>query len=152
MAVEQDGDRAHSLRTPVTFEAAENEPIFSGRLTNSMSAASSRRDVDPAVPVLRDHDEVGQRLAPRQLIAVVLIGPDEHDRALGHRDRGTQVIAVIEVGRQPDLEAVDQLVDRAGRPRAGEQDDVVGAVRADGISDAPAGILTELRRLPAGPR
>ena len=152
MAVEQDGDRAHIAQDAGHVRGCRERADLQRPVDELDERGLEPVDVDPAVPVLRDHDEVGQRLAPRQLIAVVLVGPDEHDRALGHRDRGTQVIPVIEVGRQPDLQAVDQLVDRARGPRAGEQDDVVGAVRADGISDDPAGILAELRRLPAGPR
>ena len=38
-----------SLRIPVTFEAAENEPIFSGRSAYSRRAASSRaRSIRPS--------------------------------------------------------------------------------------------------------
>ena len=42
-------------------------------------------DVDAAVGVLADRDDVGARLAPRQLIGVVFVGPDEDDGAGGGR-------------------------------------------------------------------
>ncbi len=41
-----------------------------------------RRRVDVAVGVLRDDHDVGDRLAPRQLVGVVLERSDEHDRPL----------------------------------------------------------------------
>ena len=40
-------------------------------------------EVDVAVGVLADRDDVGDRLAPGQLVGVVLVRPDEHDRPLG---------------------------------------------------------------------
>ena len=37
-------------------------------------------EVDATVTVLGDRDDVGARLTPRQLVGVVLVGPDEDDR------------------------------------------------------------------------
>ena len=48
---------------------------------------------DPAVAVLVDGDDVGDGLAPRDLVGVVLEGADEHDRALVGGDRRHQVVA-----------------------------------------------------------
>ena len=61
-----------SLTMPVTFEAAENEPIFSGRSRVAHELLRELLEVDVAVGVLADRDDVGDRLAPRQLVAVVL--------------------------------------------------------------------------------
>ena len=44
-----------------------------------------RGDVDVAVGVLRDDHDVGDRLAPRQLVGVVLERADEDDRAAPQR-------------------------------------------------------------------
>ena len=52
-------------RIPVTFDAAENEPIFSGRAAWRDELGLERREVDVAVGVLGDDDDVGDRLAPR---------------------------------------------------------------------------------------
>ena len=40
-------------------------------------------EVDPPVRVLADGDDVGARLPPRQLVRVMLVRADEHDRPLG---------------------------------------------------------------------
>ena len=67
---------------PVTFEAAENDPIFSGRSAYRSSSSRSCGEVDVALAVLADHHHVRDGLPPRQLVAVVLVGADEHDRPL----------------------------------------------------------------------
>ena len=67
---------------PVTLQAAENEPIFSGRSAYRSSSASQLGLVDVAVGVLGDRHHVGDRLAPGQLVGVVLEGADEDDRPL----------------------------------------------------------------------
>ena len=108
--------------------------------------------VDPAVVVLGDDHDVGQRLAPGQLVAVVLVRPDEHDRTLAGGHLGGQVVAVVEVGRDADLEAVEELVDGPRRSGSREQDDVVLRRRADRLADDPPGILAEAGRLEARPR
>jgi hypothetical protein len=51
------------------------------------------------VGVLADGDDVGDRLAPGQLVGVVLEGADEDDRPLSRRDLLAQVVAVVEVAR-----------------------------------------------------
>ena len=66
-------------------------------------------DVDPAVGVLRDRDDVHGRLAPRQLVGVVFVRPDEHD---GSR-------AVVK------CKQADQLVNRRRGARAAEHDGVL---------------------------
>ena len=69
-----------SLRIPVTFEAAENEPIFSGRSSYADELGLEVRQVDVPVGILVDRHEVADRFAPRQLVRVVLERPDEDDR------------------------------------------------------------------------
>ena len=129
--------------TPVTFEAAENEPIFSGRSAWAVSSASSRaRSIRPSWSSGID-DHVGERLAPGQLVAVVLVGADEHDRTLVGRDRArggrtgrrgrpgarisrqSRSLSIAPVEPEPakrttwsSLVAADRVADdRAGRPR-----------------------------------
>ena len=101
-----------SDRTPVTFDAAENEPMRSGRRGVLDERALETGQVDPPVRVLADRDDVGDGLTPGQLVAVVLVGADEDDRSLVGRDVRAQRVAVVEVGRDPELEDVDELVDR----------------------------------------
>ena len=110
------------------------------------------REVDPSVVVLRNHDDIRQRLAPGQLVAVVLVGADEDDRARRDGDRRPQVVAIVEACREPDLEAVDEPVDGAGGARAGEQHHVVGRRAADCLADDPARILPEAAGLQPGAR
>ena len=82
------------------------------------------REVDLAVAILVDRDHVRDRLAPWQLVAVVLVGADEHDRALVRRDVLPEPPVVREVRGEAQLEHVDQAVDRGGRARAHEDDGV----------------------------
>ena len=107
-----------SDRMPVTFDAAEKLPIFTGRSACSLQRAFERLQVDPTVVVLGDLDHVGDRLAPRQLVGMVLVWADEHDGPLGRRDPISELIPSVEIGREPQVQARDELVDRARRPRA----------------------------------
>jgi hypothetical protein len=134
---------------PVTLLAAEKLPIFSGR--SSWERRLERGEVDLAVVVLRDRDEVRNRFAPRQLVGVVLVRADEHDRPLARRDPRRQVVAVVEIGRQAEVQDVDELVDRARGARAAEDHRVIRRVRAQRRSDDLAGLLAEARRLEPRP-
>ena len=91
--------RAVSVAMPVTFDAAEKLPILSGRAANAHELLLEVGEIDVAVGVLVDHDDVGDRLAPRQLVGVVLERPDEHDRALGLGDPARQRVARVEIRR-----------------------------------------------------
>ena len=63
------------------------------------------RLVDAAVRILRDGDHVRDRLAPRQLVGVVLVRPDEHHRPLGHGDLRAQVVPVVQASGDAQPEA-----------------------------------------------
>ena len=67
---------------PVTFEAAEKLPMRSGRPAWPASSSLELAEVDVAVGVLADHHHLGDRLAPGQLVGVVLERPGEHHRPL----------------------------------------------------------------------
>ena len=69
-------------------------------------------DIDVPVVVLADDDDVGDGLAPRQLVGVVLERADEHDRAFLGRDLRSEVVAIVEFGRDAKPEDGDHLVDR----------------------------------------
>ena len=105
--------------------------------------------VDPAVLVLPDDHDVGDRLAPGQLVAVVLVRPDEDDRPLEGRNPLAEAVAVGEVGGQAQLKHVHEAIDRAGGARADEYDGVLV-----GRPDAPPDADSESRQpsLPAPPR
>ena len=105
--------------------------------------------VDVAVRVLRDHHDVRDGLAPGQLVGVVLVRADEHDRPLVRRDRAGQVPAVVELRRHPQPEDADHLVDRAGAAGAAEHDDGL-LVTAHRVPDDRPGVLAQPGRLQAG--
>ena len=152
VAVEQDRDRPDVADDPGHVRGRRERADLQRPVGVGDELGLEPLEVDPPVVVLGDDDDVGQRLAPRQLVAVVLVRSDEHDRPLARRDQPGQVVAIVEVGRQADLEAVDELVDRPGRARAGEQDDVVVLGPADRLADDPPGVLAEAGRLEPGPR
>ena len=108
--------------------------------------------VDVAVPVLVDGDHVGDRLAPRQLVRMMLEGTDEDDGPFLRRDPGMQAVAAIEVRRDAQVEDADDLVHGRRGSRAAEDDRVRLARRPQRGADEVAGILPEPRRLAARAR
>jgi hypothetical protein len=80
---------------------------------------------------------------------MVFKGPDEHDGALVGRDRVAEVVPVVHVRGNPEPEDADQLGDRPGASRAGE-DDLRVVVPANRLVDDSARVLTQSRCLQAG--
>jgi len=105
--------------------------------------------VDAAVLVLVDHDDLGNRLAPRQLVRVVLVGTDEDDRTLARRDARLQGVAVVEVRGQAEVHHGPSTCGSPRRTRAAEDDRVL-IVGPDGPTDDPPRLLAQARRLQAG--
>ena len=105
--------------------------------------------VDAAVGVLPDHHDVGDRLPPRDLVGVVLVGAEEHHRPLRRRDVLGQRVLVVEHRRHPQPEHADQLGDRTGAARPGEDHHAVVAA-TDRLPDDLAGLLAQPRRLQPG--
>ena len=68
--------------------------------------------VDVAVGILADDHDVGDRLAPRQLVGVMLVGADEHDRPIIPGDLRGELVPLVQAGRYPQLQDADQLVHR----------------------------------------
>ena len=131
--------RRTSLSTPVTFDAAENEPIFSGRSSCSLRAASSRAtSIRPSwssgITTMSASDS-----RHGSSLLWCSYGPMNTTGRSRGRDVGTKVVSVVEVRREPDLQAVDQPVDGSCRARAREEHDVLGGVRADRVPDDRAG-------------
>ena len=152
MAVEQRRDRAGVGDDPGDVrrrrEAADLE-----RAVGVCGRAPPRgrpRSMWPSASSSIDHD-VGDRLAPRQLVGVVLVRADEHDRPLARRDLPAQVVALVEVGREAQVETSMSLLIGAGRARAAEDDDVVVGA-ADRVADDPPRVLAEAGGLEAGAR
>jgi hypothetical protein len=108
-------------------------------------------DVDVPVTVLANRHYLGDRLAPGQLVGVMLEGPDEHDRPFVGRNLCQQVIAGVEIGGQAQIEHLDQAVDGRGGAGAAE-DDGVRVGRPDARPDERSGVLAEARRLEARAR
>ena len=96
------------VRMPVTFDAAENDPIFSGAIGVGDQFGLEPGEVDVAVGVLGDGDDVGDRFSPRDLVRVVLERADEHHRPVRERDVVGEVVPVVEVGGQPEVQDADR--------------------------------------------
>ena len=126
---------------PVTFDAAENEPMrrrpwYSG----SCSRCSQVLEVHAAIGGEVHLDDRREALPPGDFVAVMLVGPDEHHRLprlleatelleLRVAHEGAQLVAhhLARGRRQRDAEDLLQLVDRAGRARAAGHDAPVRA-------------------------
>ncbi len=106
-------------------------------------------EAHPAVGVLADDHDVGDRLAPGHLVRVVLVRADEHHRALVARDLLAQLPAVLEGRGDAQPEHPDQLVDRPGAPRPGEDHHGV-VVAVHGVADDAARVLAQPGGLQAG--
>ena len=124
----------------------------SGR--SAWRASSSARWARSMWPsrVLADGHDLGDRLAPGQLVGVVLVGADEDDRPLLGRDDVAQPVAPIEVGGDAQVEDADELVHRGRRARAAEDDGVLVAGGPDRAADDVARLLAEARGLAARAR
>ena len=96
---------------PVTLLAARERPDLERPVGVPLQLGGELGLVDVPVGVLADRDDVGDRLAPGELVGVVLEGADEDDRPLGRRDLGGEVVAVVELGRDAQAEDADELVD-----------------------------------------
>ena len=148
VTVQEIGDRAGVREDPRHVRrGGERADLERSRLVAD-ELGLERREVDVAVLVLRDHDDVGDRLPPRQLVGVVLEGADEDHRPLLRRNVGGQRVAVLERRREPQAEDSDQLVDRPRRPRAAE-DHAGLVVAADRVVDDPPRVLSQPGCLPA---
>ena len=97
MAVEDDGDASASVTTPVTFDAAEKTRSSARGLRSARARrADARRRAVRCV--LADGDDVGGRLAPGQLVGMVLERPHEHD--------GTRPSAQLQDADEPSIAPV----------------------------------------------
>jgi hypothetical protein len=94
------------------------------------------------VGVLVDRDDVGDRLAPGQLVRVVLEGPGEDDGTFAGRDLRHQVVTVVQLGRDSQPEDADHPVDGA-RAAGAREDHGGGVVTVDVVMDEPAGVLAQ---------
>ena len=141
-----------SVMMPVTLDAAENDPIRTGRAANSIRRRSRSRQVDVAVGILGDLDDVGDRFPPREFVGMVLVRSDEHHRALS--SGGIDAVNPKRSSRPAGILKAkdgDESIDGAGRTRPGEDHGVLFAA-ADGMPDDRPGVLAESRGLKTRPR
>ncbi len=108
-------------------------------------------EVEAAVGILADDAQLGDRLAPRKLVGVVLVGPDEDDRPLAGRDERRQAVALLEALGDPQAERPHDLVDRGRGARPAEDDDVVLRAADRRVHEAPR-VVAQAHRLAAGGR
>ena len=90
---------------PVTFEAAENDPIFIGRSPYSTSRACSSVRLILAVKIPVILYDVGDGLPPGQLVGMMLVWTDEDHWPLVWRYLVDEVVGIVEGSGEPDLEA-----------------------------------------------
>ena len=149
VAVQQVGDRAR-VRDDARHVAGgrERADLERARLVRR-ELQLELGEVDVAVGVLADHDHVGDRLAPRQLVGVVLERPDEHHRALLRRDVAGRSYESSRSAGIRRFEDPDQLVDRGRRAGAAEDHDRL-VVTADRVVDDPPRVLAQAGRLQPG--
>ena len=86
MGVQQRGDRVGVGHDAGDVGGGREAADQQRPLCVAVSSRLQVGEVDMAVGVLADHHHLGDRLAPRQLVGVVLVRADEHDRPPGLRD------------------------------------------------------------------
>ncbi len=89
--------------------------------------AAERGDVDEAVAVDADLDDLGEALAPRQQVGVVLVRPHEHHPPLLPPEPRGEARAQRRRRRRGHPDHLLQPPDRRRRPGAAEQQRVAGA-------------------------
>ena len=116
--VEEARDPARVGHDPGHVRGRRERPDLQRPVRVSLQLLAQHGEVDVALAVLADHHHVRDGLAPGQLVAVVLVRADEHDRPLVRRDPRAQVPAVVEVRRDAQVEHVHEPVDRRGGARS----------------------------------
>lgn len=71
------------------------------------------RQIDVAVAILADHDDIRERLAPRQLVGLVFFRAEEHDRPLRGGNALAQLVAVLQLRGDAQAQEADPFVERA---------------------------------------
>jgi hypothetical protein len=145
--VKEDRDRPRVAEDPGDIRGRRERADLQRPVRVFAQGRLQPRQVDPPILVLADRDHVDHGLPPRQLIRVVLVWPDEDDRPLIGRDVRPEAEALVQAGRDAQLEHADEEVDRAGHPGAGEDHRVVVLRGADRVADDRPGVLAEARRL-----
>ena len=135
-----------SLTMPVTLDAAEKLPILSGRSRILFEDCLQVFQIDPPVAIFGDGHHIGEALAPRDLVGVVLVRSDEDHRTLVLGDPVGQIEPCIEIPPAADVEDLDELVDGAGGACAAEDHHIV-VTAAHRFVDDPPRILAKTGRL-----
>ena len=140
-----------SERIPVTFDAAENDPIRSRRSEVSSSARSRRaRSMRPSAssPIVTT-SAMDSRHGSSLLWCSY--GPMKTSGRSSSGMCERRRVAVVEVVGDAQVEDVDELVDRRGHARSAEDHRVIGRA-ADGVADDPPRLLAEAAGLEPRPR
>ena len=138
-----------SVTMPVTLEAAENDPILSGRSRYRISSSSSR--AMSMWPSASSGMTTTSAIDSRHGSSLEWCSNGPMNTT-GRCSRGIwrgEAVRVVELGRDADAEDADQLVDGAGRAGAGEDDHGL-VVAADRVADDLAGVLAQPGGLQAG--
>ena len=128
-------------------EAADLERPIAVRVESALQLF----EVYSAVLVLANYGQVGDRLAPRQLVRVVLVRADEDNRPLFRRDPIAQRVAFVQLGRKAEPEHVDEPIDCSGRSRADEDNGMLRLRCTDRPGDDRSRLFSVPRRLEACP-
>ena len=151
VTVQEDGDGRGLGADPRDIGSRRERPDLERAIRVSDELSLQLFEVDPPILVLVDDDDVGDGLAPGDLVGVVLVRSDEDDWALGWGDMGAQIISRVEVGREAQVHDLDELVDRASRTGATKEDDVFFEVASSGVGDDVACFFSKASRLQARP-
>ncbi|CAB4799098.1 unannotated protein [freshwater metagenome] len=103
-------------------------------------------DINVAVNILRDNDNVGHRFAPRKFIGVMLEGSDENHGALVRRNVVRQVVLAVQVCRNAQIHHRNKSINGSGRARANENDDDV-VFASESLRNNGARIFAQSRSL-----
>ena len=147
--MEEGADPAHVGQDPGDVRCGGERADLERAVRVALQLRGEMAGVDLPVVVLVDHHDVRQGLAPRQLVRVVLVRANEDDRPFGRGNPCAESVAIVEVGREADLQHVHEPVDRARGARAHEDHRVlVGG--ADRSPDQLARLRPEAAGLEAG--
>ncbi len=136
---------------PVTFEAAEKLPIFSGRPAwRSSSASRWRRSRRPSASSRMTRSSA---IDSRQGSSLewCSYGPTNTTGRCCEPDQRGQAVLRVEALRDPQPERAHELVDRGRRAGAAEQHDVLLGAAHRLVHD-PARVVAQAHRLAAGRR
>ena len=147
--VEDAGEGVDVVQDAGDVRGGAERPDLPGTVLPLLELGVEVLDRDAPRLVEVDVDRVADRLAPGDVVGVVLHHRPEDDGTGVLGDLLRQVVALLELVGDAQAQDVDEPVDRAGRPRADRDEDVF-LRRADVARDLREGRLVVVRHQAAG--